>query len=749
MIGSLVVLLLLLVIPGAILGFVSGLRTGWALAAGPALTLATGAIAASVLGLIGIDFTIVSVAVVWLVLLLAAVGWRLVAGGVVKHKPVKATLHDALIALPALIGVIIGAGANFLPVWNLRKGDDTLDMIPQTWDPNWHGSVIRYIQESGVASPTHMGELQNYETGWPIFYPTGWHTFAATLGEITGDSVIGTMNLTGMAITAVTLPLAAAVLAWMMIRRAGLTRSLAAGFAAIASAALPTLYLTGFGVGAWPYVVALSLAPVTFALFVNIPYQPVRIFAAVLALYGVAQVHLAALSIVVVFVAAYWLLLQLWRPARPELGRVKSRLRDLALMLIPGLLAVSALIPSLQVLVRYGQGEAIQDFEVNAVADDRGQSWLDAFQMMTRHASEDPVVYPVLIAGLVGLAFALLWRWALWPLAALALFLVTTVHGILPIEGFGGDLLSYYADMHYATPHRLIMPVALMYSAGAGIAVAVVIRLVCMGPVRKWEPWNSVVAVVVSVAVASYAAPWATQQQHHTREFAFESLYTPRVVDFADMEAMDWLAEQPEAWRHNTWGIPEQGTAWLYARTGLPSIFHHFQWPDVDLESDTNLINWHADKIGAGNGPDAAWERNTVDEAVENLDVAFFVISPPNIWGNQEYYWPIHDGVWNAPGTTPVYRDDNVGIVAVNRLVSVDAIERMREESPIPMGTLPTRSEVGLASSSDSDADDPYVFIPGTSPLTYPLVQRPSDQADPPYVPKPFADPEALAPPES
>lgn len=741
MVGSLFVLLLLLFIPGVILGYASGLRVGWALAAGPVLTMSTGAVAASVLGLLGIPFTTVSVAVVWLILLALAVGWRFGARAVGKQKPERGSVRDGILALPAVIGVIAGAAANFLPVWILRRNDETLDMVPQTWDPNWHASVIRFIQETGVASPTHMGELQNYESQWPVFYPTGWHTLAAYLGNLTGDSTIGTLNLTGMAVSAVTLPMAAAVLAWMMVRRAGLTRSMAAGFAAVASAAIPNLFLTGFGVGAWPYVVSLALAPVVFALFVTVPFHPVRLFAATVGLYGVAQVHLAALSLVAALVGIYWLFLLVWSPARPELGAVKSRLRDFGLLLLPGIVTVVALVPALQILMRYGQGEAIQGFDVS-VDVDRGGSWVQAFLMVTRHAREDPPVIPLIVAAMIGLAIVLVWRRAVWAVAATAFFLVLTVHGLNPIGGFGGDLLTIYADMHYATPHRLVMPLALMYAAGAGITVAVVIRLVCMGTVRKWEPWNSVAAVTVASIVLALLAPWTTQQADHTRNFAFVGLYRPGVVDMADLRAMDWLAEQPEAWEHNTWGIPGQGTAWTYARTGLPTIFHHYQWPDVSQDSATTMINWHADKIGAGDGPDAAWSLNFVDAAVEELDVAFFMISPPNIWGDMEYYWPMHDGVWNAPGTTPVYRDDNVGIVAVNRIVGVDAIERMREESPISLGTLPTRSEVGLEDADSPRADDPYIFIPGTSPLTYPLVSRPEDQADAPYTPRAQVFPE-------
>ena len=45
-----------------------------------------------------------------------------------------------------------------------RARDTALASIPSTWDAVWHANTIRFILDTGQASPTHMGELRNIET---------------------------------------------------------------------------------------------------------------------------------------------------------------------------------------------------------------------------------------------------------------------------------------------------------------------------------------------------------------------------------------------------------------------------------------------------------------------------------------------------------------------------------------------------------------------------------------------------------
>lgn len=743
MLGSMLILLAVLYLPGVIIGMVSGLRIWWALAVAPALTFAVCGLAGAGLYWIGVPFNLLTSAIACLVLIAVAFGWRVLCVRSAKKNvadandgmwqtaegPAAPRWRQWITVAPAPIGVLLGAAANFIPVWRQRAGDVNQDTIPQLWDANWHGSVIRWIQETGIASPTQTGQLFNYESQAANFYPLAWHSFAALTGDISGNSPTTTMNLAAMVITAVTIPVGAAALAWMLVDRPGLIRALAAGFAAIFSSALPVLYSVSFGVGAWPYAVALSLVPMLLALLVTVPHHPRRLFAVAFGVVGAAQVHLAALPVLVLLAGIYWVFYRLWNP-------VRSRIADFTLMVVPGLLAMVILAPQLLVMIRSGQAEDSVGFDGTEEVT-RSEAWRDVLLMLTRHASEDPPVWPVIILGLIGLTIILLWRRGVWAAVTMILLLFFTVNAMLPFGGLTGSLLAVYGELHYSMPHRLIMPVAFFYAAGAGVAVAALLWLLTGGAVRRWDPKNSVAAVIVAALVAAVVTPWAAQQPQESRIFAFGNTYDPWLIDEADVRAMDWLAAQPEAWEHNTYNNPNQGMAWLYPWTGLPSIFTHFQWPNVADESATNNIYWHADKIGAGASPEEQWELNTIDESVRDLDVGFILISPPNLWSEEEYFWSIHDGVWNAPGTTPVYLDGDVGIVAINGVIPDEAIERMRAESPEQLGTLPTRQEVGLADAGDPDANTPYIFHPGADEDDYPLVGRPGDQPEGPVTPKP------------
>ena len=58
--------------------------------------------------------------------------------------------------------------------------------IPSTWDSVWHANTIRWILDTGQASPTHMGELRNVETHEALYYPSAFYALAAVYCQLTG-----------------------------------------------------------------------------------------------------------------------------------------------------------------------------------------------------------------------------------------------------------------------------------------------------------------------------------------------------------------------------------------------------------------------------------------------------------------------------------------------------------------------------------------------------------------------------------
>ena len=45
---------------------------------------------------------------------------------------------------------------------------------------------MRFILDTGQASPTHMGELRNVETHDALYYPSTFHALAAVFCQLTG-----------------------------------------------------------------------------------------------------------------------------------------------------------------------------------------------------------------------------------------------------------------------------------------------------------------------------------------------------------------------------------------------------------------------------------------------------------------------------------------------------------------------------------------------------------------------------------
>ena len=76
MIWPAIVLVLLLVVPGAILGVASGLRSGRALALGPALTFAVTGLAGWLYGAIDVGFSTLTAALAWAAMIVAVEGIR-------------------------------------------------------------------------------------------------------------------------------------------------------------------------------------------------------------------------------------------------------------------------------------------------------------------------------------------------------------------------------------------------------------------------------------------------------------------------------------------------------------------------------------------------------------------------------------------------------------------------------------------------------------------------------------------------
>ncbi|MEJ6012742.1 DUF6541 family protein [Corynebacterium sp. H127] len=738
MVSAAAVAVAVFTIPGLVVSWLSGVRGQWSIAAALPTTFGIYGLAAWFFGLTPIRFEVVSVGIFSAVLVVLALLWRLafVAFGrrrrkqsevsapldgdgdaVAVEKPKRdwrrGTLLDEYWLIPGL-GMLAGValiGGRSLEL--LNKAARKMDNIIQGWDVHWHASTVRYIVETGIASPTRMGDLQNTETQAKMYYPTAWHAGAGLVADLANISPIAATNLTGLLVPAIGFPISVGLIAWRLVGRRGLTAQIAAGLAPIIVGGIPVLYWIGLYVGAWPYVAAVSVSGIVLALFMSVPYFPIRSFVAALAFIGMVQLHPSAATIVVLGLALWWLLYLVWVPARKPgsfKGHVGWRFRDLALLGATGLVGVIALLP--QILIGAEQSEEVKSFTATENLS-LTEAWRAAIFMNTRHAPTFELnVVPWIWLALFGAVALLVWRRNLWAPTFWFLSVCCTVNSLRPFGDPWGKWLGAVGALHYNTGHRLIMPAALFVVAGAAVALAVLIRLIALAPLKKF----AVVSAVVSILLAG-GAGFVIQKVVRTgiepgSAWAINAARDDRLVNGRDVKAFDWLAQQPHAYEGAIFTNPDEGSGWMYAYNRLPAVFKHYLWPNTTLESATNRLFWHPMRLGQGNF-DNMDEANMVDTAAQELGVNFIYISPPHFWHFQIPRPDFETGLIHTPGVTPVYKDHEVIIYAVNAEFSDEEILKMRApgNSPEELPSLVTKEEAGKATSYE-DANEPYIHRP-------------------------------------
>ena len=152
--------LLLLVFPGAIIARVGRLTCPTAVAVGPALTYGIVALAIVPFGALGIPWNAWTALFALAVVTAVAFCLRIALARVrdVDAEALAATRGPALVVAA---GVLLGA---LLIGLAALRGMPNWQSIPSNWDSVWHANTIRFIVDTGQASPTHMGELRNVET---------------------------------------------------------------------------------------------------------------------------------------------------------------------------------------------------------------------------------------------------------------------------------------------------------------------------------------------------------------------------------------------------------------------------------------------------------------------------------------------------------------------------------------------------------------------------------------------------------
>jgi D-galactosaminyltransferase len=616
--------LLLLVIPGALVACVGRLTWPTAVAVGPALTYGVVALAIVPFGALGVPWNAWTALFALVVVTGAAWCLRIALARVrdVDAETRAASRGPALVvAAGALLGaLLIGLAA--------LRGMPNWQSIPSNWDSVWHANTIRFILDTGQASPTHMGELRNIETHEALYYPSTFHALAAVFSQLTGAAPTTAYTLNSVAAAIWLFPVSAATLTWQLLRTrtdadsrvasllpSGEWRVAGAAAAAAAlSASFTAIPYVEFDTASMPNLAAYGVAVPTMVLVVSALRHRDRIPLAVLALFGVFSVHITGGMVVVTFVAAWWLFDALWRPVR---GRVADFV-NLVLIAIP---TVALLLPQFVGVLQ--QTEIIVGHAF-VTHEGKKRGLIDALLQHTRHLNDFPIQWVLIVLAAIGGAI-LFARRIWWPLAVWLLLVVSIVHSSAPFGGPIGALTGKFSDLFYSDPRRLSAVVTMLLTAAAGIAVftlasgavAAARRLVGNGRPQAWNATTATILVAVTVGIGLAYLPRG--------QFLFGEKYDRVMVDAKDLQAWAYLATLPGARDNLIGNANTDGTAWMYAVAGLHPLWTHYDYPVQQGPGYHRFIFWaYADD--ADTDPRVA-------EAVKALNIRYVVTSTPVVRG--------------------------------------------------------------------------------------------------------------------
>jgi hypothetical protein len=602
----------LLVLPGAIVARVGRLTWPTAVAVGPALTYGVVALSIVPFGALGVPWNAWTALFALAVVTGTALGVRVALRRVrdVGAEARAATRGPALVVAAGVLlgGLLIGLAA--------LRGMPNWQSIPSNWDSVWHANTIRFILDTGQASPTHMGELRNVETHEALYYPSTFHALAAIFSQLTGAAPATAYTLNSLAAAIWLFPVSAATLTWRLLRsRTDEWRTAgAAATAAGLSASFTAIPYVEFDTASMPNLAAFGVAVPTMVLVVSALRHRDRIPLAVLALLGVFSVHITGGVVVVLFVAAWWLVDALWHP-------VRGRLADLVDLLLIAIPTVALLLP--QFLGVWQQAEIIAGHAF-VTHEGKKRGLIDAVVQHTRHLNDFPVQWVLIILAAIG-AVVLLVRRIWWPLAVWLLLVVSIVHSSAPFGGPIGAVVGKFSNLFYSDPRRLSAVVTMLLTAAVGIAVFTLAsaavaggrRLVGKGSPRAWHATTAAIVVAVSVGIGLAYLP--------RDQFLFGEKYDRVLVDAKDLEAWAYLATLPGAHDTLIGDANTDGTSWMYAVADLHPLWTHYDFPVQQGPGYHRFIFW-AYAHDADTDPRVA-------EAVKALNIRYVVTSTPVVRG--------------------------------------------------------------------------------------------------------------------
>lgn len=560
--------------PGLLATYLGGLRgvTAWATA--PLVTVAVAAAVAIASGFFGFRFGVWPVAAGTVVTAGLAAGLSLLLDRHGVDRPVRDPRSYSLaVVIGAVAAVVIGS-VTFI------TGVKRPDAIHQSWDSVFHYNAIRYIEQTGKASPLTIGTL-GQPGGKTSFYPDAWHAMAAVLAELTGASVSVTAVVTCLVIAVLIWPLSCLLLARHLFGADG-SRAAAAvvitGMVSSLFGAFPWMLTGAYGI-LWPNALGLALAPAGVALGLSIvrasdgdSFGAQRWFFGVAGGWAIAISHPnSALSVAVICVIPLLAAVARYLAGQYRSHAVATTLIVLAVVAVAiAGVSVAAKLPT----VRIVESVSWRPFETPAHAV------VSALSNATDHQAPELLLSTFSIIGMVA---CFVWRQRRWLVCA-ELVVVALYVGS---AGIGSPTARLFTFLWFDDSYRIaaILPVVAIPLATMGVlAVGELLQRVLFRDALAARP---ALALAIPLAVgAVVAVPTAVQsvpRNAHTVGLQFNTSGDETLISSSKLEFLQTVARlvPRSALVANN---PFDGTAYLFALSGTRVLN-----PQLNRSSDQDV----------------------------------------------------------------------------------------------------------------------------------------------------------------
>lgn len=252
---AVVVAVLLLYIPGALIGACLKFRLGGILAFAPLHSTAAVGLAGVVGGLAGVPWSVIPFLAVAVVL--AAIALLVTRRIPLRftHVPGRQVLFFTAAAM-AIAAISV--------TWRFVRLVGSPEHPAQVFDNVFHLNGIRFILDTGNASSLTLASVQGVD-GLDAVYPAAWHSVAALMVQLTGSDIAVAQNALNLVIAAVVWPASCLFLVAKTVsqRPAAL---IVASTVSTAQVAFPFLMIVWGPL--FPYAMALSMMPVAITAVV-------------------------------------------------------------------------------------------------------------------------------------------------------------------------------------------------------------------------------------------------------------------------------------------------------------------------------------------------------------------------------------------------------------------------------------------------------------------------------------------------